>query len=249
MPTVAVILAAAGKSSRFADKHRKKPFVELSGKAIWLRAIEPFMDLQDVKQLIVVVDPEDLEWFKEKYRPNLAFMNIDVVAGGAERADSVGNALQQLKSEIDFVAIHDAARPLLVKQWVEDIFQVAFQSGAAIPASRIVSTVKKGMNGVITETVPRENLWAAQTPQVFKRDLLEQAYQNRGLFQPTDEAQLIEKIGHVVSIVECSPLNLKITTQDDLRMAQALLQVLPKPKSLAPLHPFAADNSHLFENL
>ncbi|WP_437226762.1 2-C-methyl-D-erythritol 4-phosphate cytidylyltransferase [Planctomicrobium sp. SH661] len=246
MPKFAVILAAAGKSSRFGDPHRKKPFIDLKGRPIWVRAIEPFANHKDVVQSLVVVSPEDMDWFKEKFRPNLAFMNVDLIAGGKERADSVQNALAHVKSDVDFVAVHDAARPLITKEWIDAVFAAAVQSGAAIPASPISSTVKRVSSGSIIETVPREQLWGAQTPQVFDRKILLEAYAKRDGFVATDEAQLVERIGQRVSVVECSPLNLKITTQEDFRMAEVLLNALPQGKSLKSLHPFAADNPHHF---
>ena len=124
MPKFAVILPAAGKSSRFS-KQRKKVFVELKGRPVWVRTAEQFVNRSDVAQTILVVSPEDLEWFKEKFRPNLAFMDIDVVTGGAERADSVQNALARVRADIDFVAVHDAARPLIVKDWIDQVFHAA----------------------------------------------------------------------------------------------------------------------------
>ncbi|SFJ37538.1 2-C-methyl-D-erythritol 4-phosphate cytidylyltransferase [Planctomicrobium piriforme] len=249
MPKFAVILAAAGQSSRFGDARRKKPFIDLKGRPVWVRAIEPLVNHPDVVQSLIVVAADDVEWFTEKFRPNLAFMNVDVIAGGKERADSVQNALAHVKSNVDYVAVHDAARPLLVKKWVDEVFAAAIKSGAAIPASPIASTIKRVAQGKITETVPREHLWGAQTPQVFERKLLLEAFAKRDKFVATDEAQLVERIGHAVSIVDCSPLNIKITTQEDFRMAEALLEVLPKEKSLANMHPFAADNPHLFKDL
>jgi len=249
MPKFAVILPAAGKSSRFGDARIKKPFIELSGRAIWLRAIEPFLNHDNVVQAIVVVSPDDLEWFREKFQANIAFMNIEVIAGGAERADSVNNGIQRLKPEVTHVAIHDAARPLIVKSWIDKIFATAIQSGAAVPASRIVSTVKRSQNGTVSETVSRENLWAAQTPQVFERKLLEKAIASHRGETVTDECQLIEATGHPVSIVECSPMNMKITTKEDLMMAKSLLGALPKEKGIRALHPFAEDNPHLLDGL
>ncbi|WP_437192602.1 2-C-methyl-D-erythritol 4-phosphate cytidylyltransferase [Planctomicrobium sp. SH527] len=249
MARFAVILAAAGKSSRFGESRHKKPFIELKGRPVWVRSLEPFHQHPDVVQTVIVVSAEDLEWFREKFQANLAFMNVDVVAGGAERADSVQNALAHIRADVDFVAVHDAARPLLVKKWVEDVFAAAEKSGAAIPASPIVSTIKRVAQGTISETVSRENLWGAQTPQVFRRTLLMEAYARRDGFVATDEAQLVERIGHPVSIVECPALNLKITTQDDFRMAEVLLDVLPKESFLGNLHPFADDNPHLFRDL
>lgn len=249
MSKFAVILAAAGKSSRFGDTQRKKPFIDLKGRPVWVRALEPFQSLSQVVQSIVVVSPDDIEWFREKFRPNLAFLNVDVVAGGKERCDSVQNALAHVKADVDFIAVHDAARPLIVKKWIEAVFIAAEKSGAAIPAIPISSTVKKVARGEIEETISRESLWGAQTPQVFDRKLLLEAYAKRDGFPATDEAQVVERIGHRVSIVECSPLNLKITTQEDFRMAGALLDVLPKEKGIHELHPFASENPHLFDSL
>lgn len=248
MASFAVILAAAGKSTRFQSKGakilgtgpQKKPFMDLKGRAVWVRSAEIFDNREDVKQLIISIAEEDMNWFKQKFRPNLAFMQIEIVAGGAERADSVQKALAHVKSDIDYVAIHDAARPLITDKWVGELFAAAEKADAVIPAVQVSSTLKKaGKDLKIQETVDRADLWTAQTPQVFQRQLLLDAYTQRGEFQPTDEAQLIEKMGHSVQIVEGSPLNQKITTAADFRMAEALLNALPKPKGIQALHPFA----------
>jgi len=239
MPNFAVIVPAAGQSSRFGDSRRKKPFIELKGRPVWVRAVEVFSNRDDVKQMLVVVSPDDMDFFKEKFQPNLAFMAVEIVAGGKQRADSVKNALARVRADIDYVAVHDAARPLIVKQWIDKVFAAAEQSGAAILASPISSTIKRVENGQIVETVPRDKLWAAQTPQVFRRQLLLDAYAQWDGSEATDEANLVERIGHPVSIVEGSPLNIKITTQEDFRMAESLLGALPQEKSLRALHPFA----------
>jgi 2-C-methyl-D-erythritol 4-phosphate cytidylyltransferase len=240
MPSFAVILPAAGSSSRFGDPRRKKPFIELKGRPVWVRSLELFLSRDDVKQSLIVLPPDEIDWFKEKFRANLAFMNVEIVAGGKERADSVQNALARVRNDIEFVAVHDAARPLIVKKWIEDVFAAAVRDGAAIPATRISSTVKRAdRDGRIVETVPRENLWAAQTPQVARRDWLLDAFGKRGNLAATDEAQLLENAGRRVTLVECSPLNLKITTQEDFKMAEALVDTLPREKTLGQLHPFA----------
>ena len=239
MSKFAVILPAAGKSSRFS-KHRKKVFVELNGRPVWVRTAEQFVHRPDVVQTILVVSPEDLEWFKEKFRPNLAFMDLEVVTGGAERADSVQQGLARVRAEVDFVAVHDAARPLIVKDWIDQVFLAAEEHGAAILANPITSTLKRvDAAQAIEETVSRANLWAAQTPQVFRRQILLDAFAKRGTYQATDEAELVERIGVSVRIVPGSPLNLKITTPDDFRIAERLLDALPKEKLPGFLHPFA----------
>ena len=240
MARFAVILPAAGRSTRFADSKRKKPFVELKGRAVWLRTAEHFINRDDVVQTLIAVAPDDLDWFKEKFRPNLAFMNIDIVPGGAERADTVQNALARVRPEADFVAVHDAARPLLAKAWIDRVFAAAETSGAAILGVRVTSTLKRvAADGAIEETVSRENLWEAQTPQVFRRQLLLDAYAQRGSLNATDESRLVEQFGHKVTVVEGSPMNLKITTGEDFKMAESLLDALPKEKGLRSLHPFA----------
>ncbi|MCA9039187.1 MAG: 2-C-methyl-D-erythritol 4-phosphate cytidylyltransferase [Planctomycetaceae bacterium] len=242
MSKFAVILPAAGQSSRCRVKRMKKPFAELKKRAVWVRAAELFVNREDVAQTIIVISPEDKEWFKEKFRPNLAFMDIQIVDGGTERADSIQNALAHVKPDIEFVAVHDAARPLMVEEWVDDVFKMAIKTGAAMPAVAVTSTVKRvNDQNEIVETVPREKLWLAQTPQVFRRELLLEAYAKRNGLVATDDAQLVESIGHKVTIVEGSPMNIKITTNDDFKMATALLDALPKKDPLRALHPFKDD--------
>lgn len=239
MSKFAVILPAAGKSSRFSPQ-RKKVFVDLKGRPVWVRTAEQFTNREDVVQTILVVSPDDLEGFKEKFRPNLAFMDIEVVVGGAERADSVLNGLARVRADVDFVAVHDAARPLIVKEWIDQVFRAAERHDAAILATPVTSTLKRvDSSQSIEETVSRSNLWAAQTPQVFRRQLLMDAYARRGNLQATDEAQLVENIGRTVKIVPSSALNIKITTPEDLRIAEQLLDLLPKEKLPGFLHPFA----------
>jgi 2-C-methyl-D-erythritol 4-phosphate cytidylyltransferase len=145
-----------------------------------------------------------------------------------------------VRADVEYVAVHDAARPLLIPEWIDAVFRAAEKTGAAIPGVRVTSTLKRvGQGGQIVETVPRDELWEAQTPQVFRRDWLLDAYAQLDRLVPTDEAQMFEKLGRPVSVVEGSPLNIKITTQQDFRLAEAALDALPKPKGLRALHPFA----------
>jgi 2-C-methyl-D-erythritol 4-phosphate cytidylyltransferase len=239
--TYAVILAAAGKSSRFRDLMYKKPFAILAGKAVWLYAAERFLARDDVKQVIVVISAEDREEFDRKFSANVTIHGITVVEGGAERADSVGKALARVKADIDFVCVHDAARPCIAGEWIDSVFETAAQSGAAMLAIPVNGTLKRVSGNIVTETVSREGLWEAQTPQVFRRELLLEAYAKRDQFPATDDAQLVERVGHPVTVVKGSPINLKITTKEDLRLAEQALKAMPKPK-LDHFHPFAGDD-------
>jgi 2-C-methyl-D-erythritol 4-phosphate cytidylyltransferase len=242
MSHFAVILAAAGKSSRFKDKNYKKPFAHLDNRAVWLHSAEKFLNRKDVAQTILVISPDDREYFMSKFGANVAILGVEVVEGGAERADSIQRALEKVKAEIDFVAVHDAARPCLADEWISEIFAAAEKSGAAIPAIPVGGTLKRVSGGAIVETVSREGLWEAQTPQVFRRELLLKAYAQRGGTAATDDAQLVERLGQKVTIVPGSSINLKITTREDLRLAEQALRAIPKPKLLGPSHPFADDD-------
>lgn len=242
MPTVAVILPAAGASRRFHDKNYKKPFAPLGGKAVWLHAAEKFLGRKDVTQLIVVVSAEDREEFNRKFSANLAFLDVEVCAGGAERADSIENALAKVRDDVDLVAVHDAARPCLADKWLDDVFEAAARDGAAILAEPVSATLKRvDDNQQIETTVDRQYLWAAQTPQVFQRELLVKAYAARDGKPVTDDATLLEQLGERVTVVPGSPLNIKITTRDDLRLAEQILKILPKPKGPSG-NPFADDD-------
>lgn len=243
MPNFAAILPAAGQSRRFHDKAYKKPFAPMGGRAVWLHAAEKFLNRADVKQTILVIAAEDRELFNMKFGANIAIMGVEVIEGGAERSDSVQRALERVKDDIDFVAVHDAARPCIADPWIEDVFAAAARDGAAILATQVQATLKRvDQKKRIIETVSRDGLWEAQTPQVFRRQLLIDAYAKRGRDSVTDDAQLVERLGHSVTVVPCSPLNLKITTRDDLKLAEQILKVLPKPKLEGFQHPFAADD-------
>jgi 2-C-methyl-D-erythritol 4-phosphate cytidylyltransferase len=243
MPKFAVILPAAGKSSRFRDQNYKKPFAPLADRAVWLHAAEKFLNRKDVKQVLIVISPEDREYFNFKFSSNVTILGIDVVEGGQERSDSVEKALARVQPDVEFICIHDAARPCIADEWITNVFDAAEKSGAAILAIPVAGTLKRVRGDhSIEATVPREGLWEAQTPQVFRRDLLLKAYAERGTKPATDDAELVERLGHKVTVVTGSSVNLKITTREDLRLAEQALKALPKPKFHGPAHPFAGDD-------
>lgn len=242
MGKFAAILLAAGKSSRFKNKE-KKPFADLDGRAVWLRSLELFSVREDVVQILIAVAKEDRELFERRYRANVAFLsNAKVVDGGAERYDSVQNALAHCSPDVEFVAIHDTARPCLTAEMLDKVLEKGAETGAAALACPITDTVKRtDSNAIVQETIPRENLWAMQTPQVFRRTLLMDAYAHKDkITSPvTDDCQLVEALGEKVYLIENDATNIKITSQRDLQLAAAILKSRPKPKDAGGLHPFA----------
>lgn len=237
MPKVAVIIPAAGNSTRFGGP-QKKPYVSLDGRPIWQRAAELFWTRDDVSRVYLVINPNDRDDFKSRFTHLIAFANAELVDGGAERFDSVANALAKIPDSVDLVAVHDAVRPLTPPFLVDAVFAAAVEKGAAMLAVPVADTLKRVEPGTnrITETIPRANLWQAQTPQVFCRDWLVEAYAKRSSLSAaiTDDAQLIEAIGHAVHIVPGSPANFKITTKEDLELAEAWLKGRAKKPSPAP---------------
>jgi 2-C-methyl-D-erythritol 4-phosphate cytidylyltransferase len=240
MARLSVLLMAAGKSSRFKDRE-KKPFVDLDGRAVWLRSAELFVTRKDVVQTLIVIAQEDEEEFRRRFGPQLAFMNVQRVFGGPERADSVERALAEVRADADLVAIHDAVRPCVTAEQIDAVLAAAERIGAAILACPVTDTIKRtDALGRIEATVPRERLWLAQTPQVFRRDWLVEAYAQRSKLGPgvTDDAQLVEAVGHPVVVVESHASNIKITHRPDLALAEAIIKGRPKPKTKS-IHPFA----------
>jgi 2-C-methyl-D-erythritol 4-phosphate cytidylyltransferase len=226
MARFGVILPAAGRSARFGGIE-KKPFVALDGRAVWLQTAELFFKRLDVCQTLIVISPEDRDLFEQRYRATLLFLeNVQVVDGGSERFESVANALAKLDADVEYVAVHDAVRPCVTSALVDAVFAATVKHGAALPAVPVSDTVKRVEGDRVTETVSRQGLWLAQTPQAARRDWLEAAYASRHtLTDPvTDDAQLLEAAGHPVHIVPGSPFNLKITTRDDLDLARAVLR-------------------------
>lgn len=225
-----MILAAAGKSSRFGNLFQKKVYSLLAGKPLWMYAAETFSKRRDVAQIVLVIAAEDQELFQEKYAGNAAFMDIKVVVGGEQRADSVLRGLEAVRADIDYVAIHDAARPCVANAWIDEVFAAAEKSGAAILAVPCNSTLKRATGRkTIQGTVDRQDLWLAQTPQVFRAGLLRQAYaQHPHPSTATDDAAVVETLGAEIVLVEGSPLNIKVTTQADLKFAELALKGLPK---------------------
>lgn len=215
-----VILPAAGRSTRFGGGELKKVFVPLHGKPVWLHSAERFAARPDVSEVIVVISPDDELYFREHF----ANAGFRYVLGGETRTASIANGIAALQKPAEFIAIHDAARPGIDDAMIDGVFNAAAGSGAAILALPVPGTLKRVSDAnTIVETVSRERIWEAQTPQVFLRKVILDAYDKFGTEGATDDAALVEKLGHPVSVVQGSLKNLKITTREDLEIAERLL--------------------------
>jgi len=229
MSKFSIIIPAAGKSERFGGAE-KKTMAKLDGRPVFLRTIEHFIRREDVCQTILVVAPEDIDSVKSTYGANLGFMGVQLVQGGARRSDSVAAALKTISDQAEYVAVHDAARPCITIEWINAVFAEAQKTGAAILAAPVTGTLKKvSAQKVIEQTVPRADLYEAQTPQVFRKDVILKAYEKltAGGDDITDDSQLVERTGHPVSIVLSDASNLKLTSRGDLTLAAAILKARP----------------------
>lgn len=225
MAQVAVIIPAAGAGKRFGGSV-KKPFALLDSRPVFIRVIELFINRDDVCQTILTVSPDDYDVVKDKYAANIMIMGIKLVKGGTERFESVRLALNEVDPAAELVCVHDAVRPCVLESWIDKVFQEAGKSGAAILAAPLTGTIKRvAESGAIDETVPRTGLYEAQTPQVFRKDLLQKAYADleQG-FTPTDDAQVVERTGHGVTIVASDRRNIKITSPGDMTLAAVLVK-------------------------
>jgi 2-C-methyl-D-erythritol 4-phosphate cytidylyltransferase len=219
------IIAAAGQGSRMGGK-RAKQFLELAGRPIIIHTIQAFEACEAIQEIIVVLPPADVRGFSAIARPyNLGKVRA-VVPGGVTRASSVLHGLQALeRQDKDIVAVHDGSRPLVTTAEITRTVQAAEVSGAAILAAPIVDTVKEVRDGVVTATVPRNDLRRALTPQCFRYEILRQAYEQVDELDATltDESSLVERLGMPVTVIEGSSRNIKVTRPEDLVLAEALL--------------------------
>lgn len=235
MAKFSVIVAAAGSGERF-DGNENKIFAKLDGQPLFLRALQLFVNREDVCQTLLVVSPGDMDQMKSKFGANLGFMGVKLVEGGAERYVSVANGLAEVSDAAEYVAVHDAARVCVAAEWIDAVFEAAEKHGAAAPVIPVTSTLKRlAADRTIGETVPREGLHMAQTPQVFRKDMLQDAYAKLEADGPgdgpiTDDAQIVAAAGHKVAAVKGDARNIKITIKSDLGLAGAVLKALPQRK-------------------
>ena len=222
-PDVGVIVVAAGRGSRIGGSLPKQ-YLPLAGVPIVLRALRPFVSHPEVRQTVLVLPAEDAASPPEWLAPHLG-ERLQVTAGGQERTDSVAAGLDLLAQECRLVLVHDGARPFVSREVIDGVIAQA-RAGrggcAAVPVTDTIKQAGEERHTRVAQTLPRERLWRAQTPQGFPRPLLALAYaeaRHLGL-RATDDAALVERVGGEVELVPDSPRNFKITTPEDLELAE-----------------------------
>ena len=224
-----LIIVAGGFSTRMGGDVRK-PYLCLNNKPVFLHTLETYNKVSHINQIIFVVNASDLQMVKEKWGVDLEKLKVtNIIAGGKRRQDSVVNGLRCVDKSNEITLIHDCVRPFISTDIILQTINDVNEYGAAIVAVPVKDTIKETKsddNSIIRRTVPRSNLWAAQTPQGFKSDLILNAYDmiNEKEIDVTDDAQAVELFGHNVKIVEGSYKNIKITTQEDLSIAEVFLK-------------------------
>ena len=239
MEQFAAILAAAGLSARFREEDAqtagvpgeaqavslgaRKPFVDLLGEPVWYHSARRFAKRADVAQLLVVVSPENEADFREQYAAAIEQWNVQVVAGGRRRQDSVRHGLDQVDAGVPYAIVHDAARPCVTDEEIDGLIQATRDHGAALLGCPVWSTVKRVSDGRVQQTIDRNGLYLALTPQGGRMDWLKSASAKFAAEDVTDEARLLELDGREVVMVPGHATNIKITTRVDLAMARAIL--------------------------
>ena len=204
----------------------RKQFMLLEGSPILLHTIRKFVSSPAVSEIVVALRAEDLEWVRDLLEREKFAKPVNLVEGGDSRQESVENALASLGPETELVSVHDAVRPFIEHSVLEKVFAEAEECGAAIVGIVPVDTVKQVHRNKIRQTIPRERLILAQTPQVFRFDLLKQAFAKarEDGFAGTDESSLVERLEQVeVSVVPGSDRNIKITKPSDMDLARLFL--------------------------
>jgi len=226
------LIVAAGEGVRMGS-HTRKQYLPLNGKPVLLHTLEVFDSCPAIQTIFLVLPPGDLGYCEETVlKPGFLEKPICMVSGGPTRQDSVHNGLTAIdrKSERDLhdiVVIHDGVRPLVTGRQIGACIDAASASGACILGVPASDTLKQvDTSGCITQTVKRDMVWQAQTPQVFRFDLIRNAYHQAKQtgYRATDDASLLENLGHPVSIVTGSRYNIKITHEEDLKTAEAILR-------------------------
>ena len=222
---ITAIIPAAGTGERFGEKKQLKL---LNGRPLIFHTIQPFIKSELINEIIVVVPKDDVNQVGRELKSTLISKKIEVVSGGKTRQQSVNNGLKISNKESELICVHDGVRPFVTLDLIEKVIKASMGHDGAILAIPSSDTIKKVMEDQILETLPRETIWRAQTPQVFLKSALEEAIQIAidENIEGTDEASILEKIGYQIGFVEGSSINIKITTKEDWIFAKSIYKEL-----------------------
>lgn len=229
LPFTTAIIPAAGDSSRMGGEKRK-PWLPLGGEPMVLRTVRLLKSVKAVEEIILAVHPDDLGYAQDVMGEKLEKAGVTlVIAGGATREETVRKALEVTDPMCEIVAVHDAARPFADRSMCDALCKMARDFGAAIPVTPVTDTIKRVHADKVTDNVRRLGLMAAQTPQCFRRQLLIEAFayaDNTGGVSEnvTDDSSLVEAYGHEVRCILGNAQNFKITTKEDLQLAELMLK-------------------------
>ncbi|MDY6791021.1 MAG: 2-C-methyl-D-erythritol 4-phosphate cytidylyltransferase [Thermodesulfobacteriota bacterium] len=225
---VSAVIVAAGKGIRMNDTVRKQ-YLQLAGRPVLSHPLAVFDECRSISKIFIVVPQEDFAYCRKMIVPMFNH-KINLVAGGKERQDSVYNGLLAVGENNGIVIIHDGVRPFVNKEMLESCVKGAKKHGACIIGVPVNETLKKiNSFGNIEKTIPRKNIWIAQTPQAFRYEIIMKAHENARVkgYEGTDDAFLVEKMGTQIKIITGSKKNIKLTTREDLKLAEMMLQAGP----------------------
>ncbi|MEW5783679.1 MAG: 2-C-methyl-D-erythritol 4-phosphate cytidylyltransferase [Bacillota bacterium] len=222
----AAIIAASGQGRRMGSPVRKQ-YLMLDGLPVLARTVNAFLEHGGISQVVLVVPQGETGQVRKILKPFLSLDSLTLVEGGRRRQDSVFNGLQAVDRVAELICIHDGARPLITVKLIAAVLEAAVQWGAAVPVVPVTDTLKEiTVDGLIKRTISRDCLHRAQTPQVFRQELIREAYRKAALLgiEATDDAYLLELLGQTVFTVAGDYANIKITCPEDLTVAAALLK-------------------------
>ena len=223
---ISAVIPAAGSGARM-NSDIKKPYLKIGSKPILAHTLQVFEKSFLVDDIFVVVSDEDRERCEDEVINPYNFHKVaDILAGGKTRQESVFNGLQSTSGDTDIIIVHDGVRPFVTEEIIETSVESASQCGAAVVAVPVKDTIKiADKDNFVSSTLQRSQLWAIQTPQVFRREILMKAhlYAREQNIDATDDAALVEQLGYKVKLVMGSYQNIKITTPEDLVIAKALI--------------------------
>ena len=222
---VQAILPTAGLGERLKTKI-PKPLISLQGKPVFVYSLTALEQSSLIDSMVLVVHSQYIPAFKTEVQKFHLRKVKKIISGGKTRADSVKKGLEALDKDTDIVLVHDGVRPFLTTKLIEEGIRLCKEAGAVVAAVPVKPTIKKidPVRLIVEETLPRDILWEAQTPQIFKRDLLEKAFAENDGKRTTDDASLVEQLGVKVKIFMGDYKNIKITTPEDLMIAEAFLK-------------------------